>query len=289
MKRAILSSIIVTMMISFSHAGEHVVCRVSWAEAGKAGHLKGGTPLSSEGKAQAGVLCVQNAESKPRRVTVLELPRPGVSALQYALRGQVRCQHVAEGSYLELWSHFPGGACFFTRTRAPHGPMRTLSGTGDWRPFVLPFSRTPDSQPPEKLVLNVVFQGPGTVELRGLELVEAAGAGAWWHESYAGWIGGIGGAFLGCMGALVGTLAGIGKARRLTLALAWLMATFGAIAVLVGLVAWSMDQPFAVYYPLVLGGGISAVVFGVGTAVLRRGCAQAELRKMAALDLGAPR
>ena len=41
----------------------------------------------------------------------------------------------------------------------------------------------------------------------------------WWSDQTAAWIGGIGGSLLGLNGALLGTLGGLGRARRLVLTL----------------------------------------------------------------------
>jgi len=58
----------------------------------------------------------------------------------------------------------------------------------------------------------------------------------------------------------------------------------GAIAAAAGVFAWVRGQPYAVYYPLLLGGGIAAVVFGSLIPAARKRYAAIELRRMAAMD-----
>jgi hypothetical protein len=53
---------------------------------------------------------------------------------------------------------------------------------------------------------------------------------------------------------------------------------------LAGLVALMLGQPYGVYYPLLLGGIITAAVCGGNYPVLRRRYDQIELRKMSAMD-----
>jgi hypothetical protein len=50
-------------------------------------------------------------------------------------------------------------------------------------------------------------------------------------------------------------------------------------------VAWTRSQPFAVYYPLVLVGLISALVFATVLPALRKRYEARELRRMRALDV----
>jgi hypothetical protein len=111
---------------------------------------------------------------------------------RYALRGRVKYNGVATGSYLEMWNYLSEGA-FFSRSLDRSGPMGRLEGSSDWRIFVLPFMNRDGGSPPDKLVLNLVMMGAGTVEIGPLELVQfAAGedpladSSAWWSDRQAG-------------------------------------------------------------------------------------------------------
>lgn len=110
--------------------------------------------------------------------------------------------------------------------------------------------------------------------------------GAWWSDRQAGLLGGIAGSVLGCVGALIGTLGGLGKARPLVMGLMVAMLVTGVVSLLTGVVALSLGQPYAVYYPLLLLGVIATGVTGPLLPTIRRRYAEIELRKMSALDAG---
>ena len=76
--------------------------------------MKGAAPFEQ--------LKVENAQGQRRTEAVLTLEGPGISSARYAIRGQVRY----DGRY-------------FSRTLGAAGPMKSLKGSSDWRPFVLPF------------------------------------------------------------------------------------------------------------------------------------------------------
>jgi hypothetical protein len=87
-------------------------------------------------------------------------------------------------------------------------------------------------------------------------------ASAWWGDRDAGWIGGVGGGVIGSLGALIGVLGGLGKARRFVVALTTTLIAVGALGMIVGLIALTLSQPYAVWYPLLLGGIILTTVCG---------------------------
>lgn len=109
---------------------------------------------------------------------------------------------------------------------------------------------------------------------------------AWWSDQTAGWVGGIGGSIVGLLGGLIGTLGGLGKARRFVTALTASMIGLGVVCLLTGVVALAVAQPYAVYYPLLLGGVILTAVCGGVWPALRKGYEQRELQRMAAMDAG---
>jgi MFS family permease len=109
-------------------------------------------------------------------------------------------------------------------------------------------------------------------------------AGAWWSETAAGYVGGIGGSLVGLLGALVGILSSRGKARRLVTAIMGAQIVAGLAAVALGLIALSLGQPHHVYSVLVLLGLICAAVNGSLLRTVRRRYEQRELRRIRALD-----
>jgi MFS family permease len=108
-------------------------------------------------------------------------------------------------------------------------------------------------------------------------------------DAQAGWIGGIGGSVVGILGGVSGTLAGIlaprGKARRFVMTLFISMIAVGAVVLGVGIVAVIVGQPYAVWYPLVLLGGIMTIVTASIFPGLRARYRQAEARRLEAAEL----
>jgi len=106
----------------------------------------------------------------------------------------------------------------------------------------------------------------------------------WWSESDAAWMGGGAGGVIGILGAVFGIVAGMGIARRFIVTLALGMFVFGVIVLLAGMIALANGQPYHVYYPLLLLGGISSFVFGFNYPFLKRRYEQIELQRMSAMD-----
>ena len=198
---------------------------------------------------------------------------------------------VSSGSYLEMWNHFEEGP-FFTRSLADSGPMGRLEGSSDWRSFVLPFSNREGGAPPEKLVVNLVLTGPGVVEIGPLQLVEldptddlVADSGAWWNDRQAGLFGGIAGSGLGILGALIGWLGSTRRARGFALGALTAIGLLGVGSLVVGAFALESGQPYGVYYPLLLLGGLCTVLgFSLRRSTSKR-YEQFEMRRMQALDV----
>jgi hypothetical protein len=207
----------------------------------------------------------------------------------YEVRGQVRYDDVVGTSYLEMWSVFPDGARFFTRTLATDGPMAVLSGTSDWRSFELPFFLN-GSSPPKRLEFNVVLSAAGTVDVGRLEIVPLpAGAGtdgAWLTQRELGLVGAVVGSTIGLFGALIGVLVGRRRGRGFVLPAMTAAAVVGVVLIVLAGLALIAGQPLSVAYVLFLPGAILALVCGLGVPRVRRLYVEAELRRMRALDHG---
>ncbi|MDB5320955.1 MAG: hypothetical protein JWN40_2586 [Phycisphaerales bacterium] len=111
----------------------------------------------------------------------------------------------------------------------------------------------------------------------------------WWTQQTAAYIGAIAGSANGLLGAVIGTVAGIygqrGKGKRVVYAL-FAIALVGGVASLgVGLYALATGQPYMVWYPLALIGGIDTLLFTILTPVIRGVYRQAEARRMEAEEL----
>lgn len=286
MRRLIASSLLVLGLTPVATA-EELVREISWSELEASGELLGGEVQPD------GSLKIVHSDGEGKSVAIAELTDPGVTALRYAIVGKVRHEDVMMESALEMWSHFPDGGSCFSRTLGKFGPCRSIKGTSEWRRFVLPFFGDEAAGRPERLELNLLFGGPGTVYLGPAQLIQYSEGenpltppGAWWDDQTFGLICGIVGCVGGTLGAMIGILSGLRKARRFVLGTALLVTVFGTLAFAVGLAAVGLGQPSMVYFPLLLGGGIAAGVCGGSLPTIRRRYEEAELRRMSAMDVG---
>jgi hypothetical protein len=278
------------LLLASAAWSEEIVRRIEWQALAATNALKSGTVVAAQDVAGGRALRLVHDGTGPVTLRLLTIERPGIRMERYALRGRVRYERVAAGGYLEMWSYLPDGT-FFSRSLAERGPMGRLEGSSGWRPFVLPFFNRASGPAPERLAFNLVLAGAGSVELGPVELVQFAAdenplrsSGAWWSGRDAGILGGIAGSVIGILGTLLGWLGSAGRAKAFVLntlkAIAWV-----AVGVLLlGAVAVVRGQPYEVYYPLLLLGGIGAAVgFCLPRSVSKR-YEELELRRMQALD-----
>jgi len=216
------------------------------------------------------------------------IDNPPVDGAGYAIWGRVRYDAVEGAGYLEMWSVFPGLGRYFSRTLGTEGPVSRIAGNSDWRTFELPF-HVQDGVRPSRLEVNLILPGTGTVWIDSLQLVAGlAERSGWWSARTGGVIGGVGGSLIGMLGALLGSLTARRKARGFVLGSMLALTVIGAGLLVAAAVAVILKQSYAVYVPLLLGGGIMGIVFGNGRRTARRAFEDAELRKMRALDLSRP-
>jgi len=278
------------LLLASTAWSEDVVRRIDWQELAAANALKSGTVVVADDGAGGRALRLVHAGTGPATLHLLTIERPGIRTERYALRGRVRYDRVAPGAYLEMWNYLPDGA-YFSRSLAQSGPMGRLEGSSGWRTFVLPFFNRAGGSAPERLAFNLVLAGAGSVELGPLELVQFAAdenpfgsSGAWWSERDAGILGGIAGSVIAILGTLLGWLGSAGRAKAFVLNTLRAIAWVGVGVFLLGMVAVVRRQPYEVYYPLLLLGGIAATVgFFVPRLVSKR-YEDLELRRMQALD-----
>lgn len=272
-------------------SAEQVVRGFSWSQLKAAGRLTNGDVMPMGQGSDAESLALSNQSARPVRVEILVIDQPGITAPVYALRGRIRCEGVEGVGYMEMWSHFPDGAAYFSRSLAGQGPMAGLSGTSSWRDMVLPFSAAGTAKRPSRLVVSLVLPGRGKVWIGPLKLVQyaesedpLASSGQWWTERDGGLIGGIAGCLLGLAGALIGLLSAGGRSRSVVMGVMAVVAILGAIVLVIGIVAAAHGQPYGVYYPLLLGGGLGFALFGGLRPMVRRRYDAIELRRMSAAD-----
>lgn len=249
-------------------------------------------PVKLAGASADGVTTVE-AGTGGATVEIAAIERPPISTSVFALRGLVRYADVAGQAYLQLDSDFGERGSFFSKTLADRGPLAALTGTSDWREFVLPFYAGDGGERliPKALTVTVVLPGTGRVELRDVKLYQygpgedpMAAAGQWFDARTGTLFGAVGGTAVGLWGALIGVLAARSRAKGFVLMSATVLFVVGILALIAGLTALLLRQPYAVYYPLLLVGGILAFV----TFALRRSLPQryeaTELDRMRAMD-----
>jgi hypothetical protein len=263
----------------------NVVQDISWLAFKDAGKLH-------SGDATAGQIKVENTESSPATLALIALEKPAVTKHVYALTGRIRYEGVEGEGYLEMWNVFPGDQRFFSRTMAKDGPMKGLHGSSDWRPLVVPFFNQEGGNQPVRLELNLFLPGKGVVFVSDLQLTQyetsenplMAGGQSWWTERTSGLVFGILGSCIGVLGAVVGILTSLGKARSLVMALLNLFLVVGTASFAGGIVAFVQEQPYAVYYPLLLIGLLCTVIpLGLRRSIRKR-FEDLELRKMRSMD-----
>jgi hypothetical protein len=288
MKTALIT-LLLALFTSAAIAQEKPVAEYSWQALVDAGKLKTGEIITLPDKTKA--LKIENPTSQPLMVTLLTIEKPTITADFYSVSGVIRYEHVEGTGFLEMWNHF-GEAAYFSRALGESGPMGKLSGTSDWRAFVLPFNGTGAKSHPTKLVVNLQLPGKGVVYLRSpLKLAESTTApgasthpGAWWTPDASRLAQGIISGLIGCYGGLIAWLSSRGKARRFVMRSLQVLIALGVAATSAGLIAMTIQQPFAVWRPLLLFG----VIFVVALPFTLRGLAekyrQFELRRMTSMD-----
>ena len=240
-----------------------------------------------------GTFKAENDQSAQRTIAVTKVEYRPVSAV-YVVRGNVRYENVEGAAYLEMWSVMPDGSRYFSRTLGEFGAMRKIQGMSAWRKFELPFNLMDAKPESVTLEINVVMPGKGSIELKGLtvgdprQTVRGMRGVEWWSNSKMELVGSFLGSALGLFGALIGCLGGIlapqGKGRRFVMSLLVFSVVTGIVLLIAGLTALCLGQPYHVWYPLVMSGGICVVVVMFIFPALRRSYAQAERRRIEALD-----
>jgi hypothetical protein len=187
-----------------------------------------------------------------------------------------------------MWNHF-GERSFFSRTVEEKGPMKALTGDSDWRSFALPFHKGEEADP-DKLVINVVLEGAGTVELRNLRLVpgtawrDAMYPGSWWAPRTSGVLGALLGICAGLLGAVMGLSMKSPRGHGLAGVCAMFLLVSGVVSLTMAVVALAVGQPGYVSWLFLLFGGVGSAVGGNALRQVNQQRTQAELRRMDAAD-----
>lgn len=272
-----------------------VVTELPWTES-RVARVPGAT-LAPRGPGQPfDALRIVHGGPGAKRFQLLALPSPRLRHRRYALMGRLRTEAVEGDAHLEMWSHFPEKGRFFSRSLAPDGPLRTLTGTQAWRRFALPYDAAKSLKPPTLIELGLVLPGRGTVLIGPVRLIEIEtpppGAAAppmrprkdgpppsvppwrrgqlWWAPEHDGWVLAVGASALAAL-AVALVLFGLWPRRlRLVRQLVLVAGLAGAVALVLGVVALSQDQPPEVHRPLFWLGGGAWILALAGAALARR-------------------
>lgn len=288
-----LASVALTMSTIANAQDAPPKLELNWEQLKQGGKLKGGEIVLDEAD-KGNVIKFEGSEpaqaEMPQVIALAQFEVPKINTQAYVLSGLVKYANVEGHAFFDMWSYFPDGSHYFSRTLASTGPLQSLTGTSDWRPVQLPFSFQNSTVQPSRVTLSLVMPGKGTVWLDNFEFREIESLGsignsnAWWTGSVGGWVGAIVGCSLGLIGTIVGILAASGRGRAFMLPLMICGSILGVILTLVGVVALANGQPYNVYYPMLLAGGM-CLFFGVfGFFRVRQHYATIELRRMNAHD-----
>ena len=113
---------------------------------------------------------------------------------------------------------------------------------------------------------------------------------AWFDDpnAFGAWSGallGVLGGFFGILGGITGWLAPKGIGRRVILPLWWASCALGAGLAVFGVAALFSTEPYAIWYPFVLGGGMLVVLGGSLLPLVHRRYGEADERRAAAAEL----
>jgi len=94
----------------------------------------------------------------------VEVDDPGVEKCLLTYRATLRAAGVGKRAYLEMWCCMKGGEYF------SKGFHNALEADTEWTRCEIPFWLKAE-QRPDKLKLNLVIEGGGTVDMRDVELL----------------------------------------------------------------------------------------------------------------------
>jgi len=157
--------------------GQRIVAEFDWPRLAGEQRLLGGVPLEVDGRS---VLKIENTNDLPLQLSLFTIEQPPITAMRYAVSGEIKYENVEGDGYLEMWSYFPPLAPglpegqFFSRTLGAPGsdPMARITGSSSWRSFLLPFDRTGTTNAPTRLEINLFLPGRGVVFLGPIKLRE---------------------------------------------------------------------------------------------------------------------
>jgi hypothetical protein len=241
------------------------------------------------------VLKIENTNNSPLEISVLTITNPSVIKKADSISCEVKYENVGKFITDSGVTEYLSGQLTLSICRWPlalggdestNATWFDFGGTANWQRRDLQVEHSDSAyDPPIKqleLKLRLPGTGTGTIYLRPIKLIGVAST--WWSPQQSALMGGIGGSLIGCLGALIGILASMGKARRFVLATTVILIVVGIFMVIGGIVAVAMKQPYAVWYPLLLGGAILTFVLSINLYSIKRRYDDLEIRRMTSID-----
>ena len=114
-----------------------------------------GVVRPGEGPGGTPALELRATATGPTSFHLVTIDHPQIAGPRYVVSGEVRYQDVEGQGYLEMWTVFPDGQRFFSRTLAAQGPRAALHGESSWRRFELPFDISGASQAASRLEIKI--------------------------------------------------------------------------------------------------------------------------------------
>lgn len=268
-----------------------------WKDSKLQPELSGSEIFSTNG---VSVLKIENTNNVPLEVVLLRITNSSLISRADTISCEMKYENV--GDFVEhtnaggvIYRSFASGSlkklCYIPPL-APGGDEITnlldynLAGTSNWKPYGFSTGKAPGEGLPTKLELKLFLPGNGTIYLRPIKLQGTENNfNGWWSPQQSGLIGGIGGSLIGCFGGLIGLLVSRGKARNFVLAAVKCFIALGSLLTIAGLVAVMFQQPYAVWYALLLPGVILILVFSLNLHSIQRRYDDLEIRRITSLDV----
>ena len=118
--------------------------------------------VSSDGKGSLRI-----SANTPMTVQLYEVEDLNVHKAQLIYQARVRTENLDGQAYLEMWCHFTGKGQYFSRAL-----QQPFSGTTEWTTTQTPFFLQ-KGQKPDRVSLNLVVNGTGTVWVDDIRLLKA--------------------------------------------------------------------------------------------------------------------
>ncbi|MGL6195636.1 MAG: hypothetical protein ACRC2T_12530 [Thermoguttaceae bacterium] len=139
------------------------------------------------------------------------------------------------------------------------------------------------------LVVTVSCLSAHAVEKQEASTPKQAAAKAWFSEQESGWLGGIAGSVIGCIGGILGCACGFcvprGKGRKIILVTILALSVLGLCILGIGVIALLYRQPWFVWFPFIQLGGILSALMIPGYFTIKNSYTKVELTKMQNQDV----